>query len=173
MWPRIRVTKKRELDRVMRRKYVRMGQKKRNLSPAHFCCVYWSVGCCTSQSSITISTPGTWRYKKCVLWPKKKNSQPHYARIVERSTGWWHATRATYPAAASCRIIESTDWRHFNKCYVCHWWGLYCYCVPGTSYIIANMHYLSTTTTYDNNNIKCPNTLTTPTYQVPGTSQPW
>ena len=54
MWPRIWVPKGREFGEVMSRKYARMGQKKKNASmnewiSCTFWCVYWSVGCGTSQ----------------------------------------------------------------------------------------------------------------------------
>ena len=45
----------------------------------HFWCVYWSVGCCISQS-IAISVPGTWRFKTCIFWPPKKASQFYYVQ---------------------------------------------------------------------------------------------
>ena len=53
----------------------RWDRKKRqawmNVISCTFWRVYWSVVCCTSRS-ITISIPGTWRYKKCLLLTKKK-----------------------------------------------------------------------------------------------------
>ena len=105
-------------------------------------CVYSSVGFCNSRS-ITISIPGTWRYTKCLFWPKKNSQLLHYssrsAQIIERSE-WWHSIRTTCPAAASYPIIEITERQHFHN--TLRVWGLL---LLRTRYNIGYSSTISTT----------------------------
>ena len=145
-----------------------------NVFPARFGpCAYWSVGCCTSQST-AIAISGTWRFKNCFFGQRKTHNFTTYSntvRIIE-STEWWHSTRTTCPAAASYRITESTEWRHFNKTWRVSVTGggdYYYY-----MYSIDCINYLSTTTKYQpempdyvNNNISGTSQLLRSTrYQV-------
>ena len=130
----------------------------------HFgACVYWWVGCCTSQS-IAIAIPQVPGGFKIVYFDNKKthNSTTYSstARIIGR-TEWWNSTRTTCPA--SYRITERTEWRHFNKAWRVSVTGggdYYYYYMYRIDYI----NYLSTTSI----NLKCPTTLTTILYHVPG-----
>ena len=108
------------------------GREKKNASSMHECisctiwCVFWSVGCCHPKinpkiiiihNDINIST---WTYNKCLFGPKKNlttpvqynSSKPESLKAAQNK---YYSTRRTCPAAASYRIVESIEWRLFNK----------------------------------------------------------
>ena len=142
----------------------------------HFYCVYWSVGCCISQS-IPMPISSTWRFKNDCIDKANPHDSTTYS-ITPRATGrteGWHSTRTTCPAAASYRIIESTEWRLFNQTLrVSITGGDYYY--YWRMYSIDYIHFLSTTkyqpviSDYvNNNNISGTSQLLRSTrYQVPG-----
>ena len=126
MWPPIWVKKGRELEKIMRRKYARMGQKKNARNNERISCTFWWVyvliGWVLCQRIIhtNINTRHLEVCKICLFCPPERNSQFHYhsskpeslkAALNER----WHSTRTSCPAAASYRIIERNEWRHFIK----------------------------------------------------------
>ena len=64
----------------------------------------------------TISTPGTWTYKKCLFWPKKTHhssalQQQQKARIIESSTEWIMMTFNKNDVSSSS--IVPNHWKHW------------------------------------------------------------
>ena len=105
--------------------------------------VYWSAGCCTSQS-IAISIPGTWRFKKMFILTKKNLTSP--LRTVFYSPNHWKHWMMTFNKNdVSGSSIVPNHWKHWMTAFqqdvtcVSHWWGLQLLFM----YIIDFIHSLS------------------------------
>ena len=53
--------------------------------------------------------------QKQIITPVHHNNSSEPESLKAALNEWWHSPRTTCPAAASYRIIESIEWRHFNK----------------------------------------------------------
>ena len=131
MWSRIWVTKGSKLDKVMRRKYTSIGQKKKthaacmNAFPALLGAGIHRLGAVPSNynnpQQYQHQVPG--RIKSVYFGQKITLTTPvHYQNSSKPESlkaalngKWWHSTITTCPAAASYRIIEIIEWRLFNK----------------------------------------------------------